>query len=210
MNINKDTKLFGSFSKAPGNKGTEFFNRVFQEHGVNAIYKSYYIEDIEQGVQAAKTLNYGGFAVAMPHKRDIIPFLDDVDSTASSIGTVNTVINIDGNLKGFNTDYLGICKIFPILDLKNCTVVGAGGLAASVFYYLQEEGIAYKTITRSNWSELDSIKESTIINCTPVDITFTSKDNLLIDFRVGTEYGDILHKHQAKEQFKLYTGLEYV
>ena len=42
MNINKDTKLFGSFSKAPGNKGTEFFNRVFQEekHGYKSSQKT--------------------------------------------------------------------------------------------------------------------------------------------------------------------------
>ena len=210
MNINKDTKLFGSFSKSPGNKGAQFFNKAFHEHGVNAIYKAYYIEDIEQGVQAAKTLNFGGFAVAMPHKRDILPFLDEIDSIAQEIGTVNTVVNTGGIFKGFNTDYLGICEIFPILDLKDCVVVGDGGLAASVFFYLQKGMIAYKMITRVNWSELDSLKDCTVINCTPVSLSHIAKDNLVIDLRVGEVFGDLLHKYQAKEQFRLYTGLEYV
>lgn len=209
MIIDKETKLFGSFSQKPGNKGSEFFNEAFQKHSINAIYKSYFIEDIEKGVEAARTLDFKGFAVAMPFKKSILPFLDEVDSKAKAIGSVNTVVNLDGKFVGYNTDYLGVCQIFPILDKREMVVVGNGGLAASVIHCLEEREIEYSTITRTNWSMLRHLEDQTVINCTPVNLGELDTSNQLIDFNTGTPFGDLLHRLQAEAQFKLYTGVEY-
>ena len=209
MVIDKETKLFGSFSQKPGNKGSKFFNGAFQRHSINAIYKSYFIEDIEKGVEAARTLDFKGFAVAMPFKKSILPFLDEVDSKAKAIGSVNTVVNLDGKFVGYNTDYLGVCKIFPILDKRETVVVGNGGLAASVIHCLEEREIEYSTITRTNWSMLRHLEDQTVINCTPVSLGELDMSNQLIDLNTGTPFGDLLHRLQAEAQFKLYTGIEY-
>ena len=209
MIIDKETKLFGSFSQKPGNKGSEFFNEAFQKHSINAIYKSYFIEDIEKGVQAARTLDFKGFAVAMPFKKTILPFLDEIDPKAKAIGSVNTVVNSDGKFVGYNTDYLGVCQIFPILDKREMVVVGNGGLAASVIHCLEEREIEYSTITRTNWSMLRHLEDQTVINCTPVNLGELDTSNQLIDLNTGTPFGDLLHRLQAEAQFKLYTGVEY-
>lgn len=209
MTIDKDTKLFGSFSHNPGSKGALFFNHAFDLHGINAIYKSFYVEDIEKGVQAARTLGMGGFAVAMPHKKSILPFLDEIDPKAREIGSVNTVVNQGGKFTGFNTDYLGICKILLILKVNEYVVVGNGGLAASVTFCLKENKLKYTMVTRSNWDHLNALRDRAIINCTPVSLTALHSSNTVIDFNIGQVYGDKLHELQAQEQFRLYTGLEY-
>jgi shikimate dehydrogenase len=209
MTINSETLLYGSFSTKPGNRGSKFFNDAFSRHGINAIYKSYYIEDIQQGVQAARVLNFGGFAVAMPHKKAILPFLDEVDPIAQAIGAVNTVVRVENKFIGYNTDYLGFCKIVSILRERGCIVVGNGGLSSAVVYCLKEQGVKYSMITRDNWSELDLIENETLVNCTPVPLSTIHSSNQVIDLNIGHPFGDILHAFQAQEQFKLYTGAEY-
>lgn len=206
--INKETKLYGSFSLNPGNKGTEYFNKAFEKYNVNAIYKSYFIENIEDGVNAARVLNFSGFAVAMPYKKTVVPFLDLLDEEAESIGNVNTVVNKKGLLKGYNTDYLAICKLFTILKYDKIVVVGDGGLASSLTFFLKKNNIEFYSVTRRNWDQLKTFNKETIFNCTPVNIdnfNFSS----LIDLNIGYVFGDLLHSFQAKEQFKLYTGIEY-
>ena len=64
--INKDTKIYGSFSSSPGNNGCEFFNKEFEDRNINAIYKSFYSDDIKKSIEAVKTLSISGFAVSMP------------------------------------------------------------------------------------------------------------------------------------------------
>jgi len=209
MIIDKNTKLFGSFSHNPGNKGALFFNQAFAHYGINAIYKSFYVENIEEGVLAARTLGMSGFAVAMPHKKSILPFLDEIDSKAKEIGSVNTIVNQEGKLIGYNTDYLGICKIGIILDEDEYVVVGNGGLSASATFYLKENNLRYIMVTRSNWDYLSTVKDRVILNCTPVTLNTVHKSNTVIDFNIGQASGDKLHLLQAQEQFTLYTGLKY-
>ena len=96
--INKDTKIYGSFSNNPGNNGCSFFNKKFKENNINAIYKSFYSDDIKKSVDAVKTLDIKGFAVSMPFKVEIIKYLDKKDKTVDIIGACNTVINNKGKL----------------------------------------------------------------------------------------------------------------
>jgi shikimate dehydrogenase len=151
----------------------------------------------------------GGFAVAMPHKKSILPLLDEIDSKAKEIGSVNTVINQEGKLIGYNTDYLGICKIGLILDEGEYIVVGNGGLSASATFYLQENNLRYIMVTRSNWDYLSAVRDKVILNCTPVSLNTIHTSNKVIDFNIGQASGDRLHLLQAQEQFTLYTGLKY-
>ena len=103
--INKDTKIFGSFSKSPGNRGCSIFNSAFKYHEINAIYKSYQVNDIADAVAAARTLRFSGFAVSMPFKQEVIKHVDEVSPEASICGSANTVISNRGLLIAHNTDY---------------------------------------------------------------------------------------------------------
>ena len=66
--INKDTKIYGSFSNNPGNNGCKFFNSKFKEDNINAIYKSFYSSNIRDSINAVKILGIKGCAISMPFK----------------------------------------------------------------------------------------------------------------------------------------------
>jgi shikimate dehydrogenase len=212
MNINKDTKIYGSFSDNPGNNGCIFFNNEFEKHGINAIYKSFYSTDSAKLVESVKHLNFSGFALSMPLKVDIMNYLDEIDSAALEIGAVNTVINNDGKLTGYNTDWLGVKKYIEILPYctDHITILGNGGFSKAVQYACKKLDINYTIITRKNWDELynkDFWLSGTInliFNATPIDIIVAN----LIDGRPFTETGKIIANFQAKEQFLIYTGIK--
>lgn len=204
MEINKDTKLYGSFSSNPGNNGCVFFNEAFQRHGINAIYKSFYSDNIEQLISSVKYLKFDGFALSMPHKIEVIPYLDEIDDAANEIGAVNTVIIKDGKLKGYNTDWLGVKNYF--LDAADhLTILGDGGFSKAVQYWCKTKNVPFKVITRKDWGDVWDL-DGYVFNATPIDI---STKGLLIDGRPFTKQGKVIANLQAREQFKIYTGLYY-
>ena len=113
MKINKDTKVYGSFSSNPGNNGCKFFNEQFEKYDINAIYKSFYSTNPEKLIDSVKHLNFSGFALSMPLKISIVSYLHKVDKAAQKIGAVNTVVN-DKEKEFFNKkfeDFNGILRI---------------------------------------------------------------------------------------------------
>ena len=98
MLINKDTKIYCSFSSNPGNNGCKFFNNKFQSHNINAIYKSFYSNNIKNSINAVKSLDIKGFAISMPFKVEVLNYVDEVSKEVKYIGAANTVINNNGYL----------------------------------------------------------------------------------------------------------------
>jgi shikimate dehydrogenase len=203
--INKDTKIFGSFSKNPGNNGCHFFNSAFQKYSVDAIYKSFYSDDIELSVESAKNLKFGGFAISMPYKVQILDYLDWCDSSVADIGSCNTVKIVDNKLLGYNTDWIGIDKYLP-REVKKIAILGNGGFSLAVQYVCRIRGIEYEIIERKNWSKIESL-DGWIFNATPVDVCTNGR---IIEARTEFESGKLMSRYQAIEQFKIYTGIEYV
>lgn len=80
--------------------------------------------------------DFAAINVTIPYKKDVIPYLDSIDEAAKKIGAVNTIVNSDGSLKGFNTDYYGFLytlKKFNIeVEGKTVLVIGNGGAAQAV------------------------------------------------------------------------------
>jgi shikimate dehydrogenase len=202
MVINKDTKIFGSFSSTPGNNGCEFFNNKFQQNNINALYKSFYSDNILKSIEAVKTLNIAGFAVSMPFKTEIIQYLDETDPNASCIGAVNTVVNQNGYLKGYNTDWVGVYSYLSQLNIDFVNILGNGGFSKAVQFALGKLNIPFYIVTRKNWHELPNLK-GVLFNSTPIEI---KSNNTLIDGRPFTEHGKQIALLQAEEQFKIYTN----
>ena len=77
---------------------------------------------MQDAVKGFKAIGLSGFNVTVPHKSAIMPFLDEIDPLAEAIGAVNTVVNKDGKLIGYNTDgtgYLkGLNRLFPMYREK--------------------------------------------------------------------------------------------
>jgi shikimate 5-dehydrogenase len=199
MLINKDTKIFCSFSSNPGNNGCVFFNNKFQGNGINAIYKSFYSDNIEKSIEAVKTLNISGFAVSMPFKVEVLKYVDYIDEAAEKIGAANTIINNNGYLKAYNTDWLGVKQFIPN-SIESLTILGNGGFSKAVQYFATQSDIPYSIITRDKWDLIPQLTGH-IFNATPVDVI--NKGNL-IDGRPFTEQGKIIANFQAEEQYKIY------
>ena len=207
MKVNKDTLLYGSFSSNPGNNGNIFFNEAFEKYNINAIYKSFYSTDVGNLVISVKHLNFSGFALSMPLKVDIIKYLDYIDESARNIGAVNTVINVNGKLTGYNTDWIGVYNYISKYhkDIKHMHILGNGGFSKAVQYALEKLGIEYNIITRKDWYKIPLL-DGYFFNATPIDIEVKG---ILIDGRPFTDDGKEIAKLQAIEQFYLYTNIKY-
>ena len=203
--INKETKIYCSFSSNPGNNGCIFFNSEFKELNMNAIYKSFYSDDIKKSIEAVKILGIKGFALSMPFKIEALDYVDEVEDSARKIGSINTVVNKDGYLKGYNTDWVGVKKYFEIRRFDSIYIMGNGGFSKAVQYTCDVMGIGFEVITRENWNILEELEDKIIFNATPVDV---NTDNFLIDGRPHTDAGREIALYQAKEQFKIYTGVK--
>jgi shikimate dehydrogenase len=127
-------------------------NAAFGFLGINCTYIAYRIPkgELTYGVEALKKIQISGFNVTIPHKVDMIKFLDEVDENCKTIGATNTVVNENGFLKGYNTDMDGFLD--PIkkrnIECKNSDVllVGAGGAARAIVTGFSKEKIRKITV----------------------------------------------------------------
>ena len=210
--INKDTKIFCSFSANPGNNGCTFFNTAFQERGIDAIYKSFFSDDLEKAVDAVLHLGISGFALSMPFKVAILNAagwrFKHKEPAVEEIGACNTVTNEDGVLSAFNTDWIGAKKYLERHAFSGrLYILGNGGFSKAVQYACKDLGADFELITRSNWNRIGEISGETLFNATPVDVE--SPGNIVVDGRPHTDDGKGIALLQAKEQFKIYTGTDY-
>ena len=212
--IDKDTEIYCSFAKAAGNTGCQMMNTAFYYYGLNKIYKSFSVDNIEDAVNSVRTLDIRGFAITMPYKIEVLDYVDKMDESTSEIGAANTVINTDNNLCAYNTDaYAAKTFLREYDNQKILYILGGGGYSKAVKWAAERTGFDIKRVTRDNWSDLRSIKSSIIYNCTPVDISNPmlqiDESNDMINCLVKTETGKQLAKLQASKQFELYTGLDF-
>ena len=110
-------------------------NAAFQHLGINAVYVAFPVTDWPQAVSGLRGLAIGGVSVTIPFKEEIIPLIDALDPQAAQIGAVNTVVNRDGRLIGYNTDYLGaIAALTAQISLRgqHVLILGAGGASRAV------------------------------------------------------------------------------
>jgi shikimate dehydrogenase len=117
-------------------------NDLFAFYQIDAHYLPLQVkpENLLDAVKGLRAVGVGGFNVTVPHKSTIIPFLDEVDELALKIGAVNTVMNDNGRLKGYNTDGPGFLKglqtYMPSIAEKKILIIGAGGAARAIYFTL--------------------------------------------------------------------------
>lgn len=92
--------------------------------------------DKEEFKEFMEKKDFKGINVTVPYKKDVIPYLDEMDESAKAIGAVNTIINVDGKLKGYNTDFGGFLYMVKAhnvhMEGKKVLIIGNGGACAAV------------------------------------------------------------------------------
>lgn len=138
-------------------------NDLFSFYNIGGYYLPFQVkkENLQDAVQGLKALGAAGFNVTVPHKNAIIPYLDGVDELALSIGAVNTVVNDNGKLIGFNTDGLGFLKglngLIPSAAPKKVLIIGAGGAARAIYFTLAKNNPDRVDIANRTRSKADEL-----------------------------------------------------
>ena len=137
MKINGHTRLAAVVAKPIKHSISPFIhNTAFEKTAVNGVYLAWEIgvEDLEATVDNIRRYNMFGINLSMPYKQEVIQYLDELAPSARLIGAVNTVVNENGTLIGYNTDGKGFFKSLPSFDIqgKKMTILGAGGAATAI------------------------------------------------------------------------------
>jgi len=176
-------------------------NSAFEHTGYNGVYLAFGIKDIKNAFVSLRTLGIKGASITIPHKLEAVKYLDEADATALKIGAVNTIINNDGFLKGYNSDGIGAVEALsektPIKG-KSIAVLGAGGAARAIGFCIQKEGGKITVVNRSRengerladhlsadyrpLNDMGNIKFDILVNTTPVGMT-PERDEMPIEGR---------------------------
>jgi shikimate dehydrogenase len=151
--LNKDTRLCISLAARPSNIGTRFHNHLYDELGLDFIYKAFTTTDITAAIGGVRALGIRGCSVSMPFKEDVIALVDEVEQSARVINSVNTIVNDDGHLTASNTDYLAVQRLIDehALDASATVLIrGSGGMASAVGAAFRDHGFGAGTVVARN------------------------------------------------------------
>src|SRR6478735_3392355 len=151
--LNKDMTLCISLSARPSNNGTRFHNHLYEQLGLNWIYKAFAPTDLAQAITGVRGLGIRGCAVSMPYKEDVIALVDVMDPSAKAIDSVNTIVNDGGRLTAYNTDYTAIEQLLArnaVPTDYSVLVRGAGGMAKATVAALRDAGFKDVTVVARN------------------------------------------------------------
>jgi shikimate dehydrogenase len=145
--------LCGSIASHPSRVGQAVHNAMFKHLKLEFSYVAFGIDDVVGAVAAMRSLGIRGYGVTMPHKVTIMEHLDSIDPVAQEVGAVNTVVNDNGVLTGYNLDWLGAVLALEEqgIDLagKKAFVIGAGGAARAVAFGLKKRGASVSLFNRT-------------------------------------------------------------
>jgi shikimate dehydrogenase len=153
MHLNKDTQLCMSLAARPGSFGTRFHNFLYEQLKLNFIYKAFTTQDLAGAIRGIRALGIRGCAISMPFKEACIEYLDELDASAKGIMSVNTIVNTDGHLKAYNTDYTAVFELLRSSEVPTSltfALKGSGGMAKAVACALKDAGFANGSIVARN------------------------------------------------------------
>ncbi|GAE27092.1 shikimate 5-dehydrogenase I alpha [Halalkalibacter wakoensis JCM 9140] len=148
-------KVFGLLGHPVGHSmSPNIHNDAFGHIGIDATYHAFDVDPnfIKDAIAGLKALQISGCNVTVPHKIAVMEYLDEIDEEARLIGAVNTIVNVNGRLVGYNTDGRGFVESLEEeaqidLQTKRFLIIGAGGAARGIVTSLLRKGIGHLTIT---------------------------------------------------------------
>lgn len=214
------------------------YNSIFKELEMKYTYKSLLINELSKFFKNIRRDNLAGFSVSMPYKEEVVPYLDSWSNEVEAIGAVNTVININGHLRGYNTDYIAIKNSLSKFQGRNpkILIIGGGGVAkaaiqstlsipyCSVFIatrlFAPKLSEQYKFIEQISWARKFEERFDVIINTTPLgmnnfqDFEEAELSNLkknqpmVIDLPINFSKKTALGNHCIKNSCQYISGLD--
>lgn len=137
--------------------------------------------------------DFKGINVTIPYKQKVIKYLDEIDEIAGKIEAVNTIVNIDGKIKGYNTDFYGLLALIEKNNIeiknKNVAILGTGGTSNTAYYLCQYlKATSIKKVSRQErqdcltYEQLNEFKDrfQVIINTTPIGM-YPNNDDTILD-----------------------------
>ena len=125
-------------------------NRAFEATNTNGVYLAWEVEgtDLAETVANIRRYQMFGINLSMPYKEQVIPYLDQLSEEARLIGAVNTVVNREGTLIGYNTDGKGFFKSLPSFKIsgKRMVLLGAGGAAKAILAQAILDGVSQVSV----------------------------------------------------------------
>lgn len=182
------TTLCISLAERPSNFGITVHNAGYQALGLNFLYKAVRPHELAAAIAGIRGLGIRGCGVSMPYKIDVMSLVDEVGDEAAAVGAINTIVNDDGYLKGFNTDVSGARRALADIGLNSADkvlVLGAGGAARAILYALADYPVADIAVAARReesvvelqtqgplswipWEQRDSVESTVLINATPI------------------------------------------
>ena len=125
-------------------------NSAFEATGINGVYLAWEVEmgDLAETLANIRRYQMFGINLSMPYKEEVIPYLDELSDEVRLIGAVNTVVNQNGNLIGYNTDGKGFFKSLPSFKIsgKKMVLLGAGGAAKAILTQAILDGVSQLSV----------------------------------------------------------------
>ena len=192
--VDNETTLCISLAARPSDHGVRFHNYLYAKYGLNFLYKAVAPRDIEDAVAGIRGLDIRGAGVSMPYKQAVIPLLDSMDHSAERIGAVNTIVNDDGVLTGYNTDYIAVAQLVKDHQLapnSHVALRGSGGMANAVVAALTDSGFTGIIVARNpetgpalaqayGWEYSKDVPADAemLVNVTPIGMKGPNEDDL--------------------------------
>lgn len=185
MDINGNTQLACLIGHPVSHSFSPYIhNFLAKTYDVDLRYTCFDVETskVKEALEGIKALGIIGSNVTIPHKIEVMPYLDEIDKNAAIIGAVNTIKNQEGRLIGYNTDGKGF--IHSVLNEGHCLkgkhvmVLGAGGASRAIVVELAAHGVGKITICNNTLEKADTlasqVKENfphVEVNTMPLEVT---------------------------------------
>ena len=195
--LNKDTRVCISLAGRPSDLGTRFHNRLYEELGLDFLYKAFTTDDLEGAIRGVRALGIRGCSVSMPFKAAVLPLVDRVEASAGGIGAANTIVNDDGVLTASNTDVEAVRTLLEERDPdRGAPVVirGSGSMASAVSAAIAGLGFRDVTLVARNREAGEAIAArdghrfsdepragAVLVNVTPLGMTGPDENALAFD-----------------------------
>ncbi|UCF39446.1 MAG: shikimate dehydrogenase [Acidobacteriota bacterium] len=143
MNINAASRICAVIGDPVEHSlSPQIHNAAFRSAGINYAYVAFHVKrgDLKRAMEGVKSLGIRGMSVTIPHKIDIIPYLDQTDEVSGNVGSVNTVVNEQGRLLGYSTDGHGALRALEAEGVevggRRVVLLGSGGAARAIAFAL--------------------------------------------------------------------------
>lgn len=156
----------------------------------NYVYSAWLVEPARLGeaIAGMRALGIKGINVTAPHKVEVMKYLDEVTDTAKELGSVNTVVNRDGKLIGYNTDADGFCMSLKVEGVKiegsKILIIGAGGVTRPTIIRLIDHGAMEITVLNRTKAKAEALRDD-ILKTKGFEIK-TELDELKFDIVINT------------------------